>query len=136
MNRFASTTALFVAIAGFSMHAQTLNLRASIPFNFRMGKVLMPAGDYQIYHSNGVVRVRGESGRVTGALSLSRATSRPGKATLGALEFNRYDDNYFLTKVWAPYSNDGQVLPTSKEEKMLVSRGALVETASVAIRKE
>src|SRR5688500_18496185 len=111
MKRFASATVLFVAIAGVSLHAQTLNLRASIPFNFRMGNVLMPGGDYDIYHSGSMIRVRNENGEVTGAISLTLPTSRTGKGELASLEFNRYDDTYFLTKIWAPDSRDGRVLP-------------------------
>ena len=113
MKRFASTTALFVAITGFSMHAQTLNLRASIPFDFRVGKVLMPAGDYEIYHTGDVVRVRNANGSINGAICLTLPTTGSERRTLGGLEFNRYDDDYFLAKVWSPYSKDGRTLPKS-----------------------
>ncbi|HYI92290.1 MAG TPA: hypothetical protein VEX68_01980 [Bryobacteraceae bacterium] len=136
MKRFASTTALFVAIAGFSMHAQTLNLRASIPFDFRVGKVLMPAGDYDIYRTGEVVRVRSENGTITGAMFLTLPTTGSEQRTLGGLEFNRYDDTYFLAKIFSPYSKDGRAFPKSAQEKALVARGATVQTAAVVTRQK
>jgi hypothetical protein len=135
MKRFASATALFVALSGLSLHAQTLDLRASIPFNFHMGNTVMPAGDYQIYHSGGVIRVREANGAASGALSITLATSRRGKAPQGSLEFNRYDDTYFLTKVWVSNSTSGLALPKTTREKELISRGTSVQTAGVMTRK-
>ena len=136
MKRFASTTALFVAITGFSMHAQTLNLRASIPFDFRVGKVLMPAGDYDIYHTADVVRVRNVNGSMNGAVAITMATTGSEPRALGGLEFNRYDDYYFLAKVWSPYSKDGRVLPKSTHEKAILARGVNVQTTAVALRQK
>ena len=136
MKRFASTTALFVAITGFSMHAQTLNLRASIPFDFRVGKVLMPAGDYEIYHTGDVVRVRNANGSINGAICLTMPTTGSERRTLGGLEFNRYDDDYFLAKVWSPYSKDGRTLPKSTYEKTILARGVNVQTTAVAFRQK
>jgi hypothetical protein len=46
------------------------------------------------------------------------------------LLFNRYGNDYFLTKVVAPDSSAGRVIPKSKQEKELMARVRGVETAS------
>jgi hypothetical protein len=135
MKRFGSATMLLVALAGAFLHAQTIKLRANIPFEFRIGNAVLPAGEYEVHHSaDGILRIRDEGGNHSGVMALTMSTSRPGSRDLGGLEFSRYDDTYFLSKVWSPYSNAGRYLPKTSGEKELVSRAKLVETARVSFR--
>ena len=46
MKRFIYTAALAAAMACPYGYAQTVDARADVPFNFRMGDAVMPAGKY------------------------------------------------------------------------------------------
>ena len=49
MKRLILAAGLFAAV--ISLHAQTMSMQASIPFDFRIGSVLLPSGEYSIRHS-------------------------------------------------------------------------------------
>ena len=117
------------------LHAQTVDLRANVPFDFRMGETLMPAGEYVIHHSAGVLTVRAQSGSPRAIFQLTLPASRQDGSTKGALVFNRYGDSYFLAKIWAPASRDGMALSTSKREKELAS-GAPVYSAAIPAQRK
>ena len=41
---------------------------------------------------------------------------------VGKLVFNRYGDQYFLSKIWAPSSDTGRELPKSRLEREVAQR--------------
>ena len=135
MKRLCLATGLFAAMACAVLHAQTVDLRANVPFDFRMGETLMPAGEYVIHHSAGVLTVRAESGPPRAIFQLTLPASRQDGSTKGALVFNRYGDSYFLAKIWAPESRYGMALSTSKREKELAS-GAPVYSAAIPAQRK
>src|ERR1700682_5628489 len=98
MKQLCLATGLFAAMACAGLYAQTVDLRANVPFDFRMGKTLMPAGEYVIHHSAGVLSVRAQSG-CTAALHITLLESRHRASSKGSLVFNRYGDSYFLSKI-------------------------------------
>ena len=55
MKRLILATGLFAAIACSGLQAQTMNMRASIPFDFRVGTAVLPSGEYLIQHKDGGV---------------------------------------------------------------------------------
>jgi hypothetical protein len=135
MTRLAFVAGLFASLACFCLHAQTIDLRANIPFDFRMGEVLMPAGEYKIHQSAGILTVRSESGSPA-AVTLTLPASRKVASTDGTLVFNRYGDSYFLTTVWTPNSRGGITLPKSSREKELVARAGSVQTAGIPLQRK
>jgi hypothetical protein len=52
--------ALFILVAGSALEAQSMFLRASIPFEFQAGKTVMPAGRYVVEGKGGWVLLREE----------------------------------------------------------------------------
>jgi hypothetical protein len=134
MKQLCLATGLFAAMACASLYAQSVDLRANVPFDFRMGKTLMPAGEYVIHHSSGVLTVRARSGSPA-VFQITCPESRRGAPGNGALVFNRYGDSYFLSKIWAPDSRDGLALLTSKREKELAS-GSPVYSAAIPARRK
>jgi hypothetical protein len=134
MKRLALVAGLFATVS-LVLHAQTADMNANIPFDFRMGEKLMPAGEYSIRNnSNGVLYLREESGSHTAAFTLTLPASRRAAPKTGTLEFNRYGEDYFLTKVWTPGAQDGRALPQTKKEKEIASRTGLVQTAGIPTR--
>jgi hypothetical protein len=121
MKRFYFAAGLFAA-ACLSLQAQTIDLRANIPFSFQVASVGMPAGEYTFHHSGDSLIVREEGGSHTAVLSLTNAKSRPKGAATGELQFNRYGEAYFLKELWMPYSLEGRVVFPSSRERELARR--------------
>jgi hypothetical protein len=125
-------TAALTAMACVSAHAQTLNARATVPFNFRMGETVMPAGEYRVQQSGGLLTLREETGRKA-AMHLTSPASRKAVSPKPSLEFKRYGNEFYLEKVWAGLSHEGQALIPGKREKELAARFRKTEAARVVL---
>jgi len=117
MKRTSLVLTAILALACSALQAQSLNARANVPFDFWMGKTLMPAGDYQVNYSNGLLQVRDEPGgeSLETSLTIPEHKLNPPKQTV--LVFNRYGDSYFLAKLSAPELDGGCILPKTPREK-------------------
>src|SRR6516164_8295745 len=104
MHRFIA--ALFLALVSASLHAQTMNMRATIPFAFRAGETVMPAGDYIIRHSVHQLVLHKESGGPS-ILLLTNAALRRTPSPGSRVNFSRYGERYFLSSVWSQGSGAG-----------------------------
>jgi len=125
MTRLILAAGLFAATLGASLHAQTMDLKANIPFDFRIGNAEFPSGEYSVRHS----------GDHKGGYFMTVGTDRPATSTSAAsLLFVRYGDAYFLSKVWTPESSVAQALPKTSREKELASHIGQLGTTSVALR--
>jgi hypothetical protein len=121
--RQLAVVAILGALAGIGLHAQSFDFRATIPFDFRAGDRLMPAGEYLIRGQGPVVFVRRtDNGSNAFALMTIAVAGRdtPRKARL---DFNCYGNEYFLTKVWDPFGENGHQLQQTSREKELARRG-------------
>ena len=118
MKRLHFAVGLLAAMAGSGLQAQVL-LEASVPFEFRMGEVNFPAGEYQFKHSGHVLVVHQERGDRSTAMALTLPVARTKAPKSGVVEFKRYGDTYFLAKIWSPNSSDGAALPKTPLEKEL-----------------
>jgi hypothetical protein len=132
MRQLVIAVALFAGSVCSHLNAQTADLTAEVPFNFRVGATSMPAGTYWIHQSGGLITVRQEGGSKIATLTLP--ASRPTAPSTGILEFNRYGDTYFLSKVWAPESTEGRALPKGPQEKE-IARHIAVEPIQTAALK-
>jgi hypothetical protein len=95
----------------------TVHLVANVPFDFRSGSEMMPAGRYDIQQlSNNVLIVRGASQPRSQMLVVSNAeTFKP--SDHGKLLFHRYGNRYFLYQIWSSGNTTGFELPKSHAEK-------------------
>jgi hypothetical protein len=97
-------------------------LEGTIPFNFKVGDRSFTSGEYNIslQSSNGLLKVAGKDGH-----QAIYVLSQPGKKTLqtdmnaGKLVFNKYGEQYFLSKVVNPWEALELGIPKSKAEKEL-----------------
>jgi hypothetical protein len=123
MNRVTNIlTILSLAVVFFvaSAHAQFDEPRvvADIPFEFTVGTLSLPAGQYQFQRTeSGFVAVRDASGRTLFTLAgASLEDNRtPGKSTL---KFVTVQGRQFLTQVWNEQAHSGYeflYVPTSVE---------------------
>ena len=121
-------------VAG-SAFAQSINVRANIPFNFNVGKDTLPAGQYEvrtISSSSGALLINNWKAKrsemfVTYGISTSHAQGEEGK-----LVFKRYGDQYFLSQIWVDSSDTGRELPISPRERELALGHAPAKAVVVA----
>lgn len=133
MTRLHFAVALLAALACSGLEAQT-RLEANIPFEFRMGKTTLPAGDYLFDYSSRLLLVHQENGQHTAVMTLTSPVSRTKAPATGVVEFNRYGDAYFLAKIFTAGSPDGGALPKTAREKELVSRATPVQTQAIVLQ--
>jgi hypothetical protein len=113
IRRFTIATALagLVGMAGGTVYAQSSEiLHANVPFDFRVGTEVLPAGRYEISYdaaeSPGVLFVRSEDGR-RGAVALTEdvTIAKPGKDA--TLVFDREGSGYVLAGVFGTTDGTG-----------------------------
>jgi hypothetical protein len=139
MNRLLIAAGLFASVACFSANAQTAAMTANIPFEFRMGNVPMPAGEYTINQTGPIFRLQPvEQPKQTAVVLAIPNTVRYQEGLKGKLVFNRYGDRYFLSTVHSAGHETGYLVRPGSAEKELIASSARsgVQTAAVALRRK
>ena len=129
----------FLALMGcLSLGAQSIRLQATIPFDFHIGKTLMPAGEYVVTHSEGMLWLKTYTGKPKAANVIVHGTQKGSNGgTSNKLVFNRYGEEYFLSRVYQLGETTGLAVPPGKIEKeMIAGRTAPVQTAAVNLRAQ
>jgi hypothetical protein len=132
---FAMFSCLTALTAAGAFAQSTAVLRADIPFEFRVGGTLLPAGQYEVVPQTGrnLLEIQCFDCKTAGVLvrvQWVEAAARPDK---GELIFHRYGNAYFLSKVWSPGSSQGREMPASPAERELASNGPAMVTAIAAM---
>jgi hypothetical protein len=135
MKRLHFAVGLLATLACSGLQAETL-MRATIPFEFRMGETAFPSGDYVFKYSTHLLVVHQEQGNNTTAAIMTIPVSRRKAPATGVVEFHRYDDAYFLSKIWTPESPDGGALPQTSREKELASRKIPIRTEAIVLQSK
>ena len=114
-------------LVGMSAYAQTLNLKADVPFNFIISGATLPAGEYAIkgVGAGSAIAVRGPNPKAN-MFVLSQACASIDPAKQSKLVFHRYGDRYFLAELWVAGSDSGRQLAKSPRE-MEVARDYTVQ---------
>jgi hypothetical protein len=133
MNRMTSMFGLMALLGATSVFAQSTPVRATIPFDFRVGERVMPAGSYTLTQSSAALFLRKEGDTRASIVTLTNPTYHSGAANNAGLEFNRYGDVYFLSKFWSD-SSYGRELVKTGQERELAKRTKSVETAGIALK--
>ena len=113
-----SMAALAIVLAA-PVSAQTITLKASVPFDFTIGGRTMPAGDYVLSTSggSGVLQVRNAANDIAPAFATINAGNGPSDGDGASLTFNRYGGDYFLTGIWDSSTLGGCSVPMSRTER-------------------
>ncbi len=133
-------TILAVAVvaiaAALPVLAQTITLKANIPFEFMVGEKVMPAGQYQITGTGSpdVLRLEDFEAHSVVLAATQREyirTDQPAAAT--KLVFNRYGNRYFLAEVVNGYAETGMRLPVTHAERELAKTASLQREEIVVV---
>jgi len=93
------------------------HVAAIVPFDFRAGSQILPAGNYDIQTlSDRVLLLRGVThNRSQILMPIGCTTMKP--TNNGRLVFHHYGNKYFLHQIWSPGATNGFELPKSHAEK-------------------
>lgn len=98
--------------------AQTVHLKANVPFNFIAGHTRFPAGQYELLstgNGDSVLVIRSLDSKPQ-ALVLSNSCESRCPSAGTKLVFHRYGQRYFLSQVWMKGDNIGHQVPASSWE--------------------
>jgi hypothetical protein len=126
---------LFAVLMVPATQAQSI-LKAEIPFDFAVGNKWLPAGEYQVKPlSERVTLIQSQDARSSAAAMTIKVHA--GKTSdVGKLVFNRYGEQYFLSKIWAPSSDTGRELTKCRLEREVAAQSRVkpAATAVAAVR--
>ncbi len=109
--------------------------RVQIPFEFRAGGQVLPAGEYQVNaalaHSRFEFRQVG--GGAAAYIPTRVATGKPAGET-GVLVFHQYGKTFFLNSFVAAGRADRYVLPPTAAEREMAKKNAHIEVATLLTR--
>ncbi len=121
LKQFVVVTIL-AALACTALHAQSVDLRATIPFDFHAGARLLPAGEYVVQEQGAVVILKSAGHGGPASIFLTNGVTSRMQPRSARLEFDRYGAEYFLTAVWSPFSANGRVVPKTNRQKEFARR--------------
>ncbi len=120
----------FTAAAAVVSRAQTVGLRADIPFSFNVDEKVLPPGNYLILAPSGqMLKILGSHG--VAALAITNQVSGKPPASPGAVVFNCYGERCFLSRFWTSRSDTGQEVLKSDIEKRLASQKEMLAVISL-----
>lgn len=119
-----------------SAYAQSINLKANVPFNFVATAGTLPSGEYALRSVGGInnaIAISGE-GQKTSIFLATPCLSRKAmqSAVQGKLVFTRYGDQYFLSEVWMEGSTLGHKLPKTHREVEMAKNEAAQQVVILA----
>ena len=142
-NRNFKTIILIAMLMMFGsvVKAQDLHLKAQVPFDFKLGELTMPVGEYHLIrltsNNGGVFRIKGEN-----ALALKNMMPTYNRKTMeqSLLVFNKYEGpggevSYFLTKIWVKGDTTGFYTSKSPAEKAAAARAARRDVITLVVER-
>ena len=124
-------SALFAAaLACPSGYAQTTKHIAAIPFDFRVGDRLLPAGTYNLHETSYLLTMQNAKGKGAACHLISPA-SRSEVSAGDKLQFHRIGGEYYLTNLWVSGSRQGKALGLSKRARQIARQTTVAESTKV-----
>lgn len=110
--------ALALLAANQPLRAQE-RLVANIPFAFTVGKITLPAGEYQVqkWRSDSMMLLIQGTDQSATTFAGSNAVASDNLQPQSKLVFHRYGHRYFLYQIWRAGESRGRELPPSAKEK-------------------
>jgi hypothetical protein len=129
-----SLAALAVVLAA-PVSAQTLTLKASVPFDFVLGGHIMPAGDYvfSVPGDFGLLQVRSLAMGIMPVVATTNAIYSQREGSAAFLTFHRYGGDYFLATIWDGAVAGGRSLPMSRIEQERAKSASLRKPEVVVV---
>ena len=127
--------AVLAVVLAAPVSAQTITVKASVPFDFVVGGHTMPAGDYVVstLANFGVLQVVNAAGGITPIFTTINAVSGPLDSAGASLTFHRYGGDYFFAKIWDGSAAAGCSIPMSRTERERAKSASLRKPEVVVV---
>ena len=136
MKRLAFSVGLLTVLTSTTIQAQSMDLRANIPFEFRIGETRLPAGEYLIQQAPSVLIVKEQGANHKAAMLFTIGAFRLDPLKTGELEFNRYGETYFLAKIWLPGDRQGRAAIRSPQEKEFTRQAGVIRKVGIVLQRK
>jgi len=135
MKRSILITAALAMLATTAASAQTINVKARVPFSFVVGSATLPAGEYslQTLGFGHALEMRNRDANITKLVLSNVCQSRT--ATKDKVIFHRYGDSYFLSQIWTEGSSLGYELPMTAREREMARNNSKEEIVLLALNR-
>jgi hypothetical protein len=133
-NRFFATLSCLTFLTAAAAFAQSsAGMTADIPFEFRVGEKTLPAGHYHVRSTtiSDVLSIRCFECK-TGVMIQAHAVQAGEAPEESALVFHRYNQTYFLSRVWSQGNPLGRELFQTRAERE-IARNASPAPPTVAV---
>lgn len=120
--KYSLVSATLVGLACTALQAQSPGLRATVPFDFRAGRTVLPAGEYVISEDGAVVIFKSAGQGGPSSILFSTGANSWQLPHEGRLEFDHFGREYFLTAIWSPFDKEGRQVPKTKRQQELAKR--------------
>lgn len=116
-NLLAITMALLLLMTA-AASAQTVHMRAKVPFNFIVSGATLPAGEYEIqsFGAEPTLLLIRNLNSSNGTLVISNSRESLNASSHSKLVFHRYGERYFLAELWVQGYNVGRQVTLSSRE--------------------
>jgi hypothetical protein len=114
--------------------AQTVNVKAKVPFSFTVNRATLPAGEYSLKsmdEQGTAIAIRDLNSKTTN-LVISSSCRSLNSASQTKLVFHRYGNRYFLSQIWTAGDEAGRALPPSAGEKEIARNVSMQEVVLAA----
>ena len=126
--RFTVMAALALAFVASAQAQTALNFKTfAVPFSFKVGNKVLPAGEYKITADNQVIRVQQMNGKENAVSLVQRTRGANHNLSDAKLTFRRYGDQYYLSQVWLPDSLGRELKKPRREATDLAQNFSVVE---------
>jgi hypothetical protein len=124
---------LGLLLASAPVYAQTINLKADVPFDFVVNGHTLPSGEYTIRSGNSAGRVLSLSGAEAGPMFFMANTCRSSKESAQTkLVFIHDRDGYFLSEMWVEGNRTGIQLPQNRHTRQVAENMTLQKVVVLA----
>ncbi len=109
------------------------SLKAKVPFDFKIGNNVLPAGEYYVAKDGrtGVLSVRSLETDAVVIFLADRVHSNE-TTEQARLVFNTYGDHYYLREVWMAGMSSGSSISKGKAQREMAGRAAIRSVVVVA----
>ena len=125
--RLTMITALALAFAASAQAQTALNFKTfAVPFSFKVGNKVLPAGEYKFTADNQIIRVQKTDGKEN-TVTLTQRTRGTNNENNVKLTFRRYGDQYYLSQVWLSDSLGRELKGPRRETTDVAQNFSIVE---------
>jgi hypothetical protein len=138
MTRILVGISVFTLLVASASARLSNTVKAVVPFSFTIGEKTLPAGTYTFEPLSttnlpSVIVVRSmdrKSEAIVLTIEAQTSDLQPGTK----MEFNQYNDQYFLASIWTPGNQIGAEVPKSAAEKNLLKSGAQAKRTTLVLQ--